>query len=254
MKVIAISNNKGGVGKTITAVSLAAALHHLHGQRVLLVDADPQGNATKHLLGRNVELDQHLGNAIINQSFDDVILETSSGVDVAPSNLRLGSNDAIIQDQKQWRYRLSRTLATVKDHYDYVVIDCPPLLGTFTVMALVAADAYLIPTEPEEFALSGLSQLTELADGVAEALNPRLTLLGVCVTRYNKNLRNSTHDTVMEALRQQYGVDNMLPTVRKDKTVSDAIARATSIFHVNPSSNVAQDYAALTDAVLARLQ
>ena len=254
MEIIAVCNHKGGVGKTITSVSLAGALHVIHGKRVLLIDSDPQGNATTHLLGEGVQIDQHLASALINQNFEDVILETKSGIDLAPADIRLSINATIIEDLKHWQYRLRNTLATVSDYYDYVIIDCPPSLKTYPIMALVAADAYLIPTEPEKFANDGLAKILELAEGLQQGLNPKLQLMGIVVTRYNEELRNANHDREMAELRANYGEQMILPRVRRDKTVLDAVELATTIFNVNPEARVSKDYAALVSELLARRQ
>lgn len=253
MKVIAISNHKGGVGKTVTAVSLGAALRLIHKQRVLIIDSDQQKNATKHLLGKEYVVDAHLAQALLNTTFEDVVLETPSRLDLVPSDLRLGIQASVIEDQKQWRFRLKNTLATIANEYDYVLIDCPPNLATYTIMALVAADYYIMPTEPEEFAVDGMDGLTELAEAITGGLNPQLELLGIVVTRYHKNLKNTGHDEQMARIIEKYGEAKMLPSIRKDTTVGKAIKAGTTIFQVNPESNVAQDYMALAEAVLARI-
>lgn len=253
MKVIAVTNAKGGVGKTITAVCLAAALETVYKQRVLLIDSDPQGSATKHLLGRGFEIDEHLGRALIDRSFNEVIVDTPSGLRLVPADIRLGNSVDIIEDLNQWSFRLKQSLVSIEADFDYVVIDCPPSLKTFTIMALVAADAYLIPTEPEELAVDGVEKITDLADHVAASANVKLKKLGIVVTRYHKKLRNAHHDKMITTLRAQYGEQMMLPSIRRDKTVLDAVSQATTIFHVNARSNAAQDYSALAEAVLARL-
>ncbi|RZJ94661.1 MAG: ParA family protein [Hymenobacter sp.] len=250
MQVLAVANNKGGVGKTTTAVSLGGALHQLHGARVLMVDLDPQANLTQNLIGRSTEVEQHVGHAIIDKSLDGIILETESGLHLVPSAIGLAQYESLIPQQKMWRYRLAQTLATVASDYDYVVLDCPPTLQTFTVMALVAADAYLIATEPELFALSGLSTLTELADGVVEGLNSKLRFAGVTVTRYNSKQKNSTHSIVMQALAMQYGEEALLPSIRRDSAIVKSQGQAQTIFQYDPQSNAAQDYAALTASLI----
>jgi chromosome partitioning protein len=204
------------------------------------------------LLGKEYVVDAHLAQALLNTSFEEVILETPGLVDLVPSDLRVGKQASVIEDQKMWRFRLKNTLETVKEEYDYVIIDCPPNLATYTIMALVAADYYIMPTDPEEFAVDGMEGLTELADGIVASLNPRLELLGIVVTRYHKNLRNAGHDEQMDRITEKYGEKLMLPSIRRDKTVGQAIKAATTIFHVNHESNVAQDYMALAEAVLAR--
>lgn len=253
MKVIAISNHKGGVGKTVTAVSLGAALKLFHKQRVLIIDSDQQRNATKHLLGKDYKVDAHLASAIIDKTLNGFVLNTPSLLHLVPSDLRLGKQAGTIEDLKNWFFRLKETLATVEDMYDFVLIDCPPNVATYTLMALVAADYYLMPTDPEEFSVDGLEGITEVAEGITQSLNPKLKLLGVVVTRYHKNLRNTGHDEQMARVLSLYGEKMMLPSIRKDTTVAKAIKGATTIYHINPESNVAQDYRALADAVLARV-
>jgi chromosome partitioning protein len=250
MQVLAVANNKGGVGKTTTAVSLGGALHQIHGARVLMVDLDPQANLTQNLIGRSTEVEQHVGHAIIDKSLDGIILETEAGLHLVPSAIGLAQYESLIPQQKMWRYRLAQTLATVASDYDYVVLDCPPTLQTFTVMALVAADTYLIATEPELFALSGLSTLTELADGVVEGLNSKLRFAGVTVTRYNPKQKNSTHSIVMQALAMQYGEEALLPSIRRDSAIVKSQGQAQTIFQYAPQSNAAQDYAALTTSLI----
>lgn len=253
MRIIAVTNNKGGVGKTTTAVSLAAALHQLHGQRVLAVDLDPQANLTDNLIGRGAELDMHIGNGILDMSLENVILETASGLHLAPAAFSLAKYETLIPEQKLWRYRLAKTLATVADQYDYAVLDCPPTLQTFTLMALVAATGYLIPTEPEKFAFDGLQTVTDVAEGVVQSLNPTLRFLGVSFTRYHANQRNTMHKAVIAAVTKVYGAEAVLPSIRRDAAVAKSQNRTQTLYQYAPGTNAALDYAALTNAVLARL-
>lgn len=253
MKVIAISNHKGGVGKTVTAVNLAAALHVVHRQRVLLIDADPQGNATTHLLGEGLYPVAYLGPAIIDKDLLPAIVGTDSGVDLVPGGAGLDLDEQVIEKLQQWRLRLKQALATVEHLYDYVVIDCPPALKTYTMMALVAADAYIVATRPEKPAKDGTDRLIGLAEEVQQSLNPRLKLLGIVVTQYNKNLRNGHHDKFINLTRQHYGEKMMLPTIRQDVQVLHAFDSGSTVFNFAPTTNAAKDYTALTAAVLERL-
>jgi chromosome partitioning protein len=253
MKVIAVSNHKGGVGKTVTAVSIAAALHVIHQQRVLLVDADPQGNATTHLLGDDVVIEEYLGTGIIDKDILPAIVSTPSGVDLVPADARLDVDEPVIERQKDWRLRLKQALTSAEEHYDYVIIDCPPALKTYTMMALVAADAYLVPTQPEKPSKDGLNRVIDFAEQMQQTLNPRLKLLGIAVTRYHKKLRNGHHDKMINLMREKYGEEMMLPTIRQDIQVLNAFDGATTIFNLAPTSNATQDYTALAAAVLERL-
>lgn len=253
MKTIAIGNRKGGVGKTVTAVSLAAALCLVFKKRVLLVDADPQGSATKHLMGEDYKVNQHLGRALIKGTLEGMVILSESGLDLLPCDMRLEIQRETIEDQDNWAYLLRQALATAKLDYDYVIIDCPPTLKTFTILALVAADAYLVPTDPEQWGVRGAGELVGVANGLRNVTNPQLELLGLVVTRYHKNLKNANHDKMIKQLHEKYGKAMGLPTIRRDKTVLDAIAAATTIFNINPECNAAQDYTALAAAVLERL-
>lgn len=252
MRVLAITNNKGGVGKTTSAVSIGAALHR-QGARVLMVDLDMQANLTNNL-GGELELALHVGDALVGAvPLAEVILTTEAGLDLVPADFRLASYEPIIYKQKDYHTRLATALATVRSSYDYVVVDCPPSLQTFTYMALAAADAYLIPTEPEKFAFDGLRLVKELADQIERRINPGLQFLGVFFTRYNAKQRNSMHAAVVQAVREEYGEEALLPSVRRDAAVVQSQVHVKTIYDHKPDSNAAMDYAALAKIVRARL-
>lgn len=250
--VLAVANNKGGVGKTTSAVSLGAALH-ARGARVLMVDLDMQANLTTNL-GGELELAAHVGDALVGATtLAEVILTTESGLDLVPADFRLATYEPIIYKQKDYHRRLADALAPLAGRYDYVVLDCPPSLQTFTYMALVAADAYLVPTEPEKFAFDGLRLVTELAEQLERRLNPGLKFLGVFFTRYNPRQRNAMHTAVTQAVREEYGPEVLLPSIRRDVALVQSQVHLKTIFDHRPDSNAALDYAALTTEVLARL-
>lgn len=252
MRVLAVTNNKGGVGKTTSAVSIGAALHR-QGARVLMVDLDMQANLTNNL-GGELDLVSHVGDVLIGAvPLAEVILITDAGLDLVPANFHLATYEPIIYKQKDYYMRLATALATVQGTYDYVVVDCPPSLQTFTYMALAAADAYLVPTEPEKFAFDGLRLVKELADQIEKRINPRLQFLGVFFTRYNAKQRNSMHAAVVQAVREEYGEEALLPSVRRDAAIVQSQVYFKTIYEHKPDSNAAMDYIALAEVVRARL-
>ncbi|RYE23565.1 MAG: ParA family protein [Sphingobacteriaceae bacterium] len=248
MRVLAIVNNKGGVGKTTSAVSIGAALQR-QGARVLMVDLDMQANLTNNL-GGELELVSHIGDALIGAvPLSDVILTTEAKLDLVPADFRLATYEPIIYKQRDYHTRLAKILATVNDTYDYVVVDCPPSLQTFTYMALAAATAYLIPTEPEKFAFDGLRLVKELADEIERRINPGLQFLGVFFTRYNSKQRNSMHTAVVQAIREEYGEQALLPSIRRDAAVVQSQVYIKTVYDHKPDSNAAADYTILTNAI-----
>lgn len=189
-RVIAIANQKGGVGKTTTAVNLSASLAAAE-KRILLVDMDPQANAVsglgidRHILGTTVYealLDETLTRlAIVKTSLDHLWL--------LPSNEQLTGAEVELVSQPEREYRLKRALATIRDHYDYIVVDSPPSLGLLTLNTLTAADSVLIPLQCEYYALEGLGQLLDTIKRVQARLNPSLEIEGVLLTMFDRRLR-----------------------------------------------------------------
>jgi chromosome partitioning protein len=189
--VIAIANQKGGVGKTTTAINLGASLAAAE-QRVLIIDMDPQGNATSGL-GVNARSAKStlygvllnrlpLGSAIIRGVHFPLL-------DVIPTTVSLVGAEAELVGQPRWQFRLREALDGTREMYDFILIDCPPALGVLTLNTLVAADTVLIPLQPEYFALEGLSQFSETLEVVREHLNPRLGVEGVLLTMYDGRLK-----------------------------------------------------------------
>jgi chromosome partitioning protein len=208
-RVIAVLNQKGGVGKTTTAINVAAYLAR-GGQQVLLVDFDPQGNATSGLGIDKSKLDHGMYDVLIGSvPAEQAIVETRiPKLFLLPTNAQLANAEVELVDREQRELQLNKALHSFT--HEIVIIDCPPALGLLTINALAAADWLLIPVQAEYYALEGLGQLLEVFQSVKQAINPRLEILGVLVTMYDK--RNSLSSQVSDELHKYFG-DKVFGTV-----------------------------------------
>ena len=200
-KSIAMVNQKGGVGKTTSAVNLAAAIGH-YGYKVLLVDADPQGNATSGLGINKREVTVSSYDVIVGgEDIKNVIRTTTfKGLDILPSNMNLAGAELELVDMQGRESRIRNALAPVKEKYDFIIIDCPPSLGLLTVNILCAVDSVIVPIQCEYYALEGLSQLMNTVRQVKRLYNPLVDLEGVLLTMYDGRL-NLTQQVVAEVKR-----------------------------------------------------
>jgi chromosome partitioning protein len=204
-KVVAMCNQKGGVGKTTSTINLGAALAE-YGRRVLLVDMDPQGALSAGLGVPHYELDRTVHNLLVEPrvSIDEVLLHTRvPHMDLVPSNIDLSAAEIQLVNEVGREQTLARALHPVLDRYDYVLIDCQPSLGLLTVNGLACADGVVIPTECEFFSLRGLALLTDTVEKVRDRLNPKLEISGILLTRYDPRTVNSRE--VMARVVERFG-------------------------------------------------
>jgi chromosome partitioning protein len=204
-KVVAMCNQKGGVGKTTSTINLGAALAD-YGRRVLLVDMDPQGALSAGLGVPHYELEKTIHNVLVEPrvSIDDVLLSTRvKHMDLVPSNIDLSAAEIQLVNEVGREQTLGRALHPVLDRYDYVLIDCQPSLGLLTVNGLACSDGVVIPTECEYFSLRGLALLTDTVDKVRDRLNPKLEISGILLTRYDPRTVNARE--VMARVVERFG-------------------------------------------------
>jgi chromosome partitioning protein len=204
-KVIAMCNQKGGVGKTTSTINLGASLAE-YGRRVLMVDLDPQGALSAGLGVPHYELEHTVHNLLVEPraSIDDVLISTRvKNLDLVPSNIDLSAAEIQLVNEVGREQSLARALYPVLDRYDYVLIDCQPSLGLLTVNGLACSDVVIIPTECEFFSLRGLALLTDTVDKVHDRLNPKLSIGGILITRYDPRTVNSRE--VMARVLERFG-------------------------------------------------
>ena len=251
-RVVALCNQKGGVGKTTSAINLGAALAEL-GRRVLLVDFDPQGALSVGLGVAPHQLDRTVYNLLMESGvgIDDVRMKTSvPGMDLVPSNIDLSAAEVQLVTEVAREQTLARALAPALPEYDYVLIDCQPSLGLLTVNALTAADGVIIPLECEFFSLRGVALLLDTVDKVQQRLNPRLKIDGILATMYDGRTTHGREvfSRVVEAFGDQVFDTVVARTVRFPETT----VAGEPITSWAPSSNGAAAYRHLAREVLAR--
>ena len=251
--VVSMCNQKGGVGKTTSTINLGAALAE-YGRRVLLVDLDPQGALSAGLGVPHYELAHTVHNLLVEPrvGIEDVLIPTRvEGLDLVPSNIDLSAAEIQLVNEVGREQTLGRALRPVLDHYDYVLIDCQPSLGLLTVNALACSDGVIIPTECEFFSLRGLALLTDTVDKVRDRLNPKLSISGIVVTRFDTRTVNARE--VMSRVLERFG-DLVFDTViARTVRFPETSVAGEPITSWAPKSTGAQAYRALAREVIDRI-
>ncbi|WP_437178015.1 ParA family protein [Eggerthella sinensis] len=250
-KVMAIINQKGGVGKSTTAINLSAALGEL-GKQVLLVDLDPQGNSSSGLGIEKSQVHNCVYDMLLNDvPIEDVIIpDVSEGLDLVPATINLAGAEVELVSEMARENRLKDAVGSLRGKYDYVFIDCPPSLGLLTVNALVAADKLLIPIQCEFYALEGVTKLLDSMKRVKTRLNPTLDIFGVLLTMYDG--RTTLSRQVAEEVRGYFGKTVFAALIPRTVKLSEAPSFGQPITQYDPSGKGAQSYMDLAKEVVQR--
>lgn len=250
-RIIAIANQKGGVGKTTTAINLSAALAEL-GQKVLVIDVDPQGNTTSGFGLNKNELEKTIYELMLGEYEieDCIIKDILDNLSILPSNVELAAAEIELIGIDEKEYILKKEVAKVRDEYDFVIIDCPPSLNMLTVNAMTTADTVLVPIQCEYYALEGLSQLLHTVDLVKERLNPSLEMEGVVFTMYDartnlslqvvENVKNNLEQTIYKTI------------IPRNVRLAEAPSHGLPINIYDPKSAGAESYQLLAEEVIHR--
>lgn len=250
-RIIAIANQKGGVGKTTTAINLSACLAD-KGKKVLAVDMDPQGNMTSGLGLDKEFLEKTVYDMIIGESDIEEVLqkETMENLDVLPTNIDLSAAEIELIDVENKEFIIRNSIQKIRDNYDFVIIDCPPSLSMLTINAMTTADSVLVPIQCEYYALEGLSQLIHTVELVKDRLNPDLEIEGVVFTMYDArtNLSLQVVENVKDNLQQ-----NIYKTIiPRNIRLAEAPSYGMPINQYDPKSAGSESYMRLADEVISK--
>lgn len=252
-RIICIANQKGGVGKTTTAVNLSAALA-LTGHPTLLIDLDPQGSASSGVGSAAVDGSPTIYEVLVGSApVDSAVLETQvSGLGVVPSSRDLTGAEIELVPMLAREHRLAEALASNRERYEFIVVDCPPSLGLLTLNGLTAADSVLVPLQCEYYALEGLTALLETVDLIRRRLNPRLVIEGVLLTMFDS--RNSLSHQVAEEVRKHLPKETLETVIPRNVRLSEAPSHGVPAVIYDPTSRGAQAYHSLAKELLRRVR
>ena len=252
MKIISIVNNKGGVGKTTSAQSIAAGLSKFANARVLVIDLDAQASLTKSFGIQHAGLKRDSGSFITGEYEFDEIVKRVGDIDVLPGSAELIHREDTIKAAPIFPFNLKIALEKVKDRYDFVIIDCPPALYGNTRLALVSCHQYYVPLQAEFLSYEGLRNFLVYSAEIKK-ISPNTNLGGVFATRYNPKIRKKISHELVSATKEQLGDVFMDSYIRDNVALSEAQASGMTIFDYAPNSNGAEDYYKLTKEILERI-
>jgi chromosome partitioning protein len=255
MNILAIANNKGGVGKTTSTQNIGAAIATFTNRKTLLIDLDPQANLSKSF-GIYLQSGQsHVGNFLLGETNlnEAIINYKGSNIDILPASIELVDEEDNLRRDRQFPFNLIKALEKNVDEkkYDFILIDCPPALSTFTKIALLACDRYYVPLQAEFFSYEGLREFVNYARKIS-AMNNRIQLGGVFASRFNPHTKNKFNKDLIEAVKNQLQ-DKFLSTyIRENIALSKAQAKGEHIFEYDKNSHGAKDYYNLTKEIILK--
>ncbi|MDD3051814.1 MAG: AAA family ATPase [Candidatus Cloacimonetes bacterium] len=250
-RIISIVNQKGGVGKTTTAINLSVALG-VYEKSTLLIDFDPQGNATSGLGLSKDNLESQIYDALIGNETIEKSIHSSKlkKLDICPSNINLTGAEIELVKEFSREQKLKEALAPVNDKYEYIIIDCPPSLGLLTVNALTASTDVIIPIQCEYYALEGVSQLLNTIRLIQKSLNPGLDIMGILLTMYDRRLNLSRQ--VAKEVRRYFKEKVFESVIHRNVKLSESPSFGQSIFHYDISSSGAKHYLSMAGEVITK--
>ncbi|EFI71949.1 MULTISPECIES: ParA family protein [Segatella] len=246
-KIITLANFKGGIGKSTSTASIGACLA-MKGYKVLLVDLDGQSNLTLYYVQNADNLETSIFDTLIHDASLPII-NVKPNLDIVPSSLEMASAEIAMTNMLARELLLTRALTSVKSHYDFILIDCPPSLGIVTTNAFLAADEILVPMTPELLPLKGMKMLDSFVSSL-QVIKPSVKLNGVFITRYNHRKLNKV---VAEALKNRYADITFHTIIRENISLAESAGSGKSIFEYEPNSNGAKDYLELTNELINHL-